>query len=287
MVIQNSTRMEDILQTIQKERVTEIFMVPTQIVDLLNFPNLHKYDLSSLTTISSGAAHVAPELVKGVRSKLGCRVMNVFGMAEGPVISTRPSDPVEVVSETVGRPCCPDDEFRIVDEDGKDLPVGTEGELIARGPHCFRGYYLAPEDNKKGFTPNGFFFTGDLAIKRPDGNYQVTGRKKDMILRGGENVSAVEIEELLLTHPKIVDAAVVGMPDPRLGEKACAYVKLKAGESLTLEEVVAYLGKEIAAFKLPERLEVISEFPLTNIGKISKKDLKEDITRKLKAEGVT
>lgn len=287
MVIQNSTRTEDILQTIQKEKVTEIFMVPTQIVDLLNFPDLHKYDLSSLTTISSGAAHVAPELVNGVRSKLGCIVMNVFGMAEGPVISTRPKDPVEVVSETVGRPCCPEDEFRILDDAGKDVPVGVEGELAARGPHCFRGYYLAPEENKKSFTPNGFFFSGDLAIKRPDGNYQVTGRKKEVILRGGENVSAVELEELLLTHPKIVDVAVVGMPDPRLGEKACAYVTLKKGESLTLEEVVDYLQKkEIAAFKLPERLEVISEFPLTNIGKISKKDLKEDIIRKLKAEGV-
>ncbi|MFQ5826687.1 MAG: (2,3-dihydroxybenzoyl)adenylate synthase, partial [Dehalococcoidia bacterium] len=277
---------EEMAELIQKEKVTQTHMVPTQLVDLLNYPQLHQYDTGSLRIVESGGAHVPSELVRNAVATFGCKFINTFGMAEGPIIFTRLNDPFETVCDTVGRPCCPDDELKIVDEAGRELPPGQEGELVSRGPHVIRGYYRNPEENKRAFDDDGFFHTGDLATIDQDGNLRITGRKKDMILRGGENVSAVELEELLVTHPKVADAAVIGMPDPRLGEKVCAYIKPKPEETITFDELIAFLRKkQIASFKLPERIEVIEQFPLTAIGKISKKDLREDIAGKLGAEG--
>ena len=195
-------------------------------------------------------------------------------------------DPDEVRYETVGRPCCPEDEIKVVDDAGNEVPRGVEGELTARGPHCFRGYYKAPEENAKSFDKDGFFYTGDLAVLREDGNIVITGRKKDQIIRGGENIGAVEIEELIMAHPDVVDVAIVAMPDPRMGEKVCAYIKPQPGTKPTLDDIAPFLEeKGIAAYKLPERVELVEEFPLTSVGKISKKDLREDIARKLKDEG--
>lgn len=286
VVLLDSTRIEDIAAAIQKEKVTEVFLVPTQIIDLLNFPDLKKYDLSSLKAIYTGGSRCPPEIVKGAMEKLGCQVVNAFGSGEGVHITTRLGDPVEVVANTVGKPCCDIDEIKIVNDYGKEVPRETEGELIARGPHIFRGYYKNSEENAKVFDKDGFFYTGDLGMLRKDGNIAITGRKKDMLLRGGENISAVEVEELLLSHPDILQAAVVGMPDPRMGERVCAYVIPREGKKLILEEVVTFLKtKGVALFKLPERLEPVKDFPLTNIGKVSKKDLRDDIARKLKAEG--
>ena len=284
LVLHTSTKAEDVLKAIEQEKIAITFLVPTQVVDLLNFPQLSTYNLSSLRVIGSGAANVAPELVRGIRDKIGCHIINAFGMTEGPCLLTRLDDPLEVLCETVGRPCCPEDEVKIVDEAGREVPPGVEGELIARGPHTFRGYYKAPEKNKQDFNEEGFFFTGDLATLDPNGNYRITGRKKDMIIRGGENISAVEIEQLLLTHAMIENVAVVAMPDPRLGEKVCAFIKTKGGVKVTFEEIITFLkGKEMAAFKLPERIEFVSEFPMTQVGKISKKDLREIIAQKLSA----
>jgi 2,3-dihydroxybenzoate-AMP ligase len=282
LVLHTSTKPEDALKTIQQEKIAITFLVPTQVVDLLNSPQLSHYDLSSLRVLGSGAANVAPELVRSIRDKIGCQVINAFGMTEGPCLLTRLNDPFEVICETVGQPCCPEDEIKIVDETGREVPPGVEGELIARGPHIFRGYYKAPEKNKQDFNEEGFFFTGDLATLDHSGNYLITGRKKDMIIRGGENISAVEIEQVLLTHPMIENVAVVGMPDHRLGEKVCVFIKTKGEVRITLEEIITFLkGKEMAVFKLPERIEFVSEFPLTQVGKISKKDLREVIAQKL------
>jgi 2,3-dihydroxybenzoate-AMP ligase len=282
LVLHTSTKAIDALKTIEEEKIAITFMVPTQVVDLLNCPQLSAYDLSSLRVLGSGAANVAPELVRGIKDKIGCQVINAFGMTEGPCLLTRLDDPFKVTCETVGRPCCPEDEFKIVDEAGREVPPGVEGELIARGPHIFRGYYKAPEKNKQDFNDEGFFFTGDLAILDNNGNYRITGRKKDMIIRGGENISAVEIEQLLLTHPLIENVAVVGMPDPRLGEKVCAFIKTKGGAKITFEEVINFLKEqEIAVFKLPERIEFVTEFPMTQVGKISKKILRETIAQRI------
>jgi non-ribosomal peptide synthetase component E (peptide arylation enzyme) len=285
LVLITGTGPEEILQTIERERISATFLVPTQAIAVINLPDLARFDLSSLKVVLCGAAHVPPELVRNIRSKLDCEVTNGYGMTEGLANATRVGDPLEVTCETVGRPICPGDEYRVVNEEGQVLPPGQEGELIARGPCIFRGYYKAAEYNRNAFNAEGFFFTGDLATFDHQGNLRITGRKKDMILRGGENISAEEIEELLITHPQVEEAAVVGMPDERLGERVCAYLRTRPGQTVTLEEAVSFLREQgIASFKFPERVELINEFPLTPVGKVSKKTLRERITREIDEE---
>jgi 2,3-dihydroxybenzoate-AMP ligase len=212
-------------------------------------------------------------------------VQENFGMAEGMLFYVRLDDPEDVRLETCGRPISPDDEVRLVDDDGNDVPPGEVGELICRGPYTLRGYFGVPEYNARQFTPDGFYRTGDLMRLHPSGNYVVEGRKKDLINRGGEKISAEEIENLILSHPAVQNVACVAMPDPVLGEKMCACVILRGGRALTLQELVEFLGaKEIARFKLPERLEVLGEFPVSTFGKVSKKALVEMVTRKLDQE---
>jgi 2,3-dihydroxybenzoate-AMP ligase len=157
---------------------------------------------------------------------------------------------------------------------------------LARGPYTIRGYWNAPEHNSRAFTTDGYYRTGDVVRLSPRGNLIVEGREKDLINRGGEKISAEEIENLILAHPSVFNAAVVAMPDAVLGERACAYVMLKAGASLDFKELIAFLQeRQIARFKLPERLELVGSFPLTSVGKVSKKDLREDIAAKMQAEG--
>ena len=195
-------------------------------------------------------------------------------MSEGLIMFVRLDDPPEVRLETCGRPICEDDEVRLVDEDDNDVPDGEVGELLARGPYTLRGYFRSPEHNARAFTTDGFYRSGDLLRKHPSGNYVVEGRKKDLINRGGEKISAEEVENLILGHPSVQNVACVAMPDPLLGERMCACVLLEPGRSLTFDELVTFLqGEEIARHKLPERLEFFDEFPLSPIGKVSKKDL--------------
>jgi len=188
--------------------------------------------------------------------------------------------------ETVGRPLSPDDEVRLVDDNDHEVAPGEVGEFLARGPYTLRGYFGAPEYNARTFTSDGFYRSGDLMRLHPSGNYMVEGRKKDLINRGGEKISAEEIENLILTHPAVQNVACVPMPDPILGERMCAYAILRRGKSLNLPDLVAFLmHEEIAKHKLPERLEIVDEFPLSPFGKVSKKDLTERITQQLKSEG--
>ena len=190
-------------------------------------------------------------------------------MAEGLLNYTRLDDPDEEVYTTQGRPCSADDEIRIVDEDGGDAPPGAPGELLARGPYTIRGYYNVPEHNLRAFTSNGYYRSGDVVRLSALGNLVVEGREKDLINRGGEKISAEEIENLILAHPSVFNAAAVAMPDATLGERTCAYVILRPGANLTLPELVVFLdAQQIAKFKLPERLEVIDAFPLTSVGKV-------------------
>ena len=206
-------------------------------------------------------------------------------MSEGMLFFVRLDDPEDVRLETCGRPISPDDEVRLVDDEGREVPAGEVGELTCRGPYTLRGYYGAPEYNARQFTPDGFYRSGDLMRRHPSGNYIVEGRKKDLINRGGEKISAEEIENLILSHPAVQNVACVAMPDPALGEKTCACVILRDGRSLSLKALVEFLGtKEIARFKLPERLEVLDELPVSTFGKVSKKALVEMVTKKLAQE---
>jgi 2,3-dihydroxybenzoate-AMP ligase len=206
-------------------------------------------------------------------------------MAEGLLMYSRLEDSREARIETVGRPVCPDDEVRLTDDDGNEVPTGEIGELWTRGPYTLRGYYRAPEHNARTFTPDGFYKSGDLLRKRPDGNYVVEGRKKDVINRGGEKISAEEVENLLLMHPAIHNVACVPMPDRVLGEKMCAFAILRPGQSVELPELTAFLTEHgLARYKHPERLEIIPELPISGFGKVQKNVLSARIAEKLKAE---
>jgi len=207
-------------------------------------------------------------------------VQENFGMSEGMLFFVRLDDPQEVKLETCGRPICADDEVRLVDEDGREVKPGEVGELTCRGPYTLRGYYGVPEYNAKQFTRDGFYCSGDLMRRHSSGNYVVEGRKKDLINRGGEKISAEEIENLILSHPAVQNVACVPVPDPNLGEKMCACVILKPGRNIALPELVEFLKtKEIAKFKLPERLLVVDDFPVSTFGKVSKKTLSEMAAR--------
>jgi len=282
----SSTRPKEILEAIEKERVTTMILAVAQVQQIIDFRELDRYDKSSLKVIATGGSHISPELIRKVYDKLNCKFYNVYGSSEGPCTQTRYEDPEEVVFHTVGWPVCPYDEFKVIDSNGCELPQGEEGELVARGPCIFLGYYKSDAENREAFTPDGFYRTGDIAKFDREGRLIITGRSKDIIIRGGENVSAKEVEELISGHSKVEQVAAVGMPDPVLGERVCAFIKPKKNEMISFEEIISYLkGKKTSVLYLPERIEMIDEIPLTRVGKVDKKWLREEIKEKLKKEG--
>jgi non-ribosomal peptide synthetase component E (peptide arylation enzyme) len=285
IVMLDSTYPRDFCQMVQDEKITCTGMVPTLISRIVNFENLANYDLSSLRRIYVGAANSPPDLVQMVEKKIGARYINAFGMVEGPCAQTRPDDSLEIRSQTIGRPVCPYDEIKTIDANAKPTEPGSEGEMVAKGPGIFTGYFRNPQANQSAFTPDGYFRTGDLAVIDENGTIRISGRVKDIIIRGGENIGAREVEELISSHAMVEYVAVVGMPDPDLGEQICAYIKPVSGAILTHEDIVRHLKKGGAAKKfIPARTEIVSEIPLTAAGKADKKALKKDIEKKLKAE---
>jgi 2,3-dihydroxybenzoate-AMP ligase len=285
VVLAPSPDPETVLPLVEAEKVTYMNGVPTMIINWLNTLEKAHYDLSSLQVIAGGGFRVNAELGRRAKDKLGFNIQQNFGMGEGFHTCTRLDDPEQVILETQGRPLTPADEFKVMDDDGVEVPIGEMGELWGRGPTVVRGYYNAEEHNREAYDPEGFYKTGDMVIQDDRGNLIVEGRKKDMINRGGEKISAEEVESLIMGHPSVLTTAVVAMPDPVFGEKSCAYVILHPGKTLEFEELTEFLmNKKIAKFKLPERLEVVEEFPLTSVGKISKVELRKDITEKLESE---
>jgi non-ribosomal peptide synthetase component E (peptide arylation enzyme) len=252
---------------------------------VLEFASIGDYDLRSLKKISAGGEPTTPDLVERVRQRLHAAYITEFGMSEGPLCRTRLNDDLKTVCGSVGKPICPDDEFRILDDAGRALPPETDGELAARGPGIFTGYLKNPEENQRAFTAGGFFRTGDLARFDRSGNVTITGRIKDMINRGGEKISPAQVEKLLLAHPDIADAAVIGMPDRALGEKVCAYLRLAVGRKPTPAEIIAFMTANGASkLLIPERFEFVDVLPLTEAGKHDKKALREDIKRKMEQQ---
>jgi len=285
VVMLDSMRPEDFCEIVQAERVTSVGLVPTLISRILSYDSLDAYDLSSLYKTYVGAANSPRELVQKEEEKLGCRYINAFGMVEGPLSQTRPEDPLGIRCDTIGRPCCPYDEIVILDPMGKLAPVGVEGELAARGPGIFTGYYQNPQANETAFTADGYFLSGDLAVKDAVGNIRITGRIKDIIIRGGENIAAQEVEELISMLPNVEYVSVVGMPDSDLGEKVCAYIKPVMNQNLTHQEVVEHMEKMgVRKILIPERVELLENLPQTAAGKVDKKVLRSDIIAKLKKE---
>lgn len=288
VAISASTEAETIFEAVEQQKPTFLGVTPALLIALLNSPHGQKYRLDSLRHVYAGGQKMLPELVERTRKAWPfARSGHAFGMAEGLTNLSRPDDPWTEILETQGRPVSAADEIRIVGDHDEDLPPGAVGELITRGPYTIRGYYKSADYNRQAFTAEGFYRTGDMVRLHPSGNLVVEGRKKDLINRGGEKISAEEIENLILSHEKIHMAAVVAMPDAVMGERSCAFVTLRSGSSLTLGELTAFLqDKQIAKFKLPERLEVVDALPLSGMGKVSKKDLRDAISAKLKSEAV-
>ena len=263
---------------IERERVTWIPAVPATVIGWLNHPARTKHDLSSIRTLAVGGSRLNPEPARATLRAFGPVLMQVFGMAEGLLCATRSNDPEAVVVETQGRPASAEDEVRVVDDDGVDVAPGQVGELLCRGPYTIRGYYRADDHNRVAFTSDGFYRTGDMVRRHPSGNLVVEGRTKDLINRGGEKINAEEVENLILAHPAVVNVAVVAIPDPVMGERACAFVVPRPGTTLTLPELAQFLveNRRVAKFKVPERLELRDRLPMTAVGKISKKHLREE-----------
>ncbi len=258
---------------IEQEGVTFTSVVPSVLQLWLEGREWMESDLSSLRFLQVGSAKLYPETAARVEPAFGCRLQQVFGMAEGLLTFTRRDDPAATVLTTQGSPVSPADEIRIVDERDREVPAGTVGELLARGPYTLRGYYQAPEHNARAFTDDGFYRSGDLARLTPEGDLVIEGRIKDVIIRGGDKVSAAEVEGHLLTLDSVARAAVVPYPDEFLGERTCAFV-VPAGEAPTLPGIKAALEEHgLAAYKLPDRLELLTELPLTGLGKTDKKVL--------------
>jgi 2,3-dihydroxybenzoate-AMP ligase len=282
LVLADSTRASDICSLIQAEKVTYMPTVPSLVRRIIELPDLGNYDLGSLKKISAGGEPSTPDLIREVYKKLGCTYINEFGMSEGLLCRTGLRDDVETICNTVGKPCCPYEDVRILDRKGDPLPPDRDGELAAKGPGIFAGYLKNPEENKKSFTRDGFFRTGDQARIDEHGYLKITGRIKDIIIRGGENISPGQVEDLLCAHPGITDAAVIGMPDEEVGERVCAYVRLAAGANLRPEEIKSFMeAKGASKLMIPERFEFVVTLPMTVAGKHDKKALRKDIKQKL------
>ncbi|OXJ09206.1 (2,3-dihydroxybenzoyl)adenylate synthase [Burkholderia sp. HI2500] len=268
---------------IARERVTHTALVPPLALLWLDEQPQRRADLSSLRVLQVGGARLMDHAAARVTHVLGCQLQQVFGMAEGLICCTRLDDSPERIAHTQGRPVSDGDEVRIVDDAGEPVAPGEIGELQVRGPYTIRGYYRLAEHNATAFTADGFYRSGDRVRRTADGDLVVEGRDKDQINRGGEKVSAEEVENLLLAHPLVHDAAVVAMPDPLLGERTCAFVvaRAPAPSRLVLKRYLRDCG--LAAFKIPDRIEFMPRFPETGIGKTSKKSLRDLLRRQLQA----
>jgi non-ribosomal peptide synthetase component E (peptide arylation enzyme) len=277
---------EEFFKLVQEERVTVAAVVPAILEMILRDPDLDKYDLSSLRALNCSGAPMAPKLAEEIEEKTGAVVFQRFGIQDiGSLTSTTVDDPKEARHRTLGRPHR-GSEIRIVDEDGNNVPTGETGEIILRGALAVSGYFKDPERTWQTWDKNGWARTGDLGRFDEQGNLMIVGRIKDIIIRGGQNIDAAEVEAVLRTHPKVSEVAVVAMPDPVLGEKACAYIITKPGQQdLAFDEMLSFMRDKVAAFKMPERLEIIKQMPLVAETKINKRALRQDIAEKLKAEG--
>jgi fatty-acyl-CoA synthase len=260
------------MEAISAERVTAIYGVPTMFIAQLQHAEFSRFDFSSLRTGVMAGAPCPIEIMKRVISDMHCEQMTImYGQTESsPVITLAAvDDSLERRTSTVGCACA-ETEVKIVDAGGATVPVGEQGELCTRGYLVMKGYDKEPEATARAVDKDGWLHTGDLATMRPDGYFRITGRLKDMIIRGGENIYPREVEEFLYTHPKIADVQVVGLPDEKLGESVAAWIRLKAGETATEEDIREFCRGRIAHFKIPQYIRFVESFPMTVTGKIQK-----------------
>jgi fatty-acyl-CoA synthase len=276
------------LELFEREKGTFTFAVPTMLIAMLNHPRFAEFDLSTLRNIYTGATPVPSPLMGRIKEEIGADCTIVFGMTEttGAVTQSFSSDSFELKAMTVGLPQ-PHTSIKIIaPETGKTVKLGQSGELCSKAFSNMKGYYNMPEKTAETIDEEGWLHSGDLAVMRPDGYINIVGRVKDMIIRGGENIYPAEIEAFLMSHPKIAEAQVVGLPDEFMGEEACALIRAKRGEELTEDEVREYCKAGISRHKVPKFIRFVESFPLTASGKVKKFELREQLINELGLENV-
>ncbi|MFZ2417573.1 MAG: AMP-binding protein [Smithellaceae bacterium] len=283
MVLLENFDAQKALEMVEREKCTAVNGVPTMFVTILHHPDFERYDLTSLRTGIMAGAPCPIETMNQVNTKMHCpEVVIAFGQTESsPVMTmTRRDDPVELRVATVGR-LLPDIEGKIVDpETGLDLPPNTQGEIVTRSACIMKGYYKMPEATESAIDSDGWLHTGDLGEIDENGYFKVTGRIKDMIIRGGENIYPRELEEFLFTHPKVQNVQVVGIADKKYGEQVLAAIHLKNGNQATAEEFIEFCKGKIARHKIPKYWEFVEDYPMTASGKIQKFKIKEAFEKK-------
>ena len=279
LILADRLSADEAFSAIKEFKITHAALVPPLALNWLNYHRLNQLTdkpLASLTSLLVGGAKLNPTSAKALINELGAPLQQVFGMAEGLVNYTRLGDSVDKRCFTQGKPMSQYDEVLVVDEDDQPVAIGETGHLLTKSPYTIRGYLNAPEHNKKSFTETGFYRTGDIVSLDADGYITVEGRDKDQINRGGEKVSAAEIEDYLLKHPNILDAAVIAINDDYLGERTGAYLVTKNNQPLTLADCRRFLRQfDIADYKYPDKVICAEQLPKTNFGKVSKKALRE------------
>lgn len=266
---------------IEREKVTITGLVPPLALLWMQAAAKKTHDISSLEVLLVGGAKFLPEAARRVKSELDCTLQQVFGMAEGLVNYTRLDDPEHLIVETQGRPISPDDEILILDDAGNPVPEGETGNLLTRGPYTIRGYHNEPSANARSFTDDGYYRTGDVVRRTPECYLVVMGRATDHINRSGEKISAEEVEDHLLAHPAVFDAAVVSVPDEYLGERICAFI-MPNGTPPRSVELKAWMRKrDIADFKVPDQIVFVDDFAVTAVGKISRRELRAALRQRM------
>lgn len=265
---------------IERERVTCVGLVPPLALLWADAATHTQHDISSLEVMQVGGAKLVPEAARRLVNGLDCKLQQVFGMAEGLVNYTRLDDANDIILNTQGRPISPDDDIRIVDDNGQPVPDGAAGHLQISGPYTIRGYHNDEAANARSFTADGYYCTGDIVKRTQDGYLIVQGRANDHINRAGEKISAEEIEDLLLGHSAVFDAAVVSIPDPYLGERSCAFI-IARGEKPRAVAIKKWVREQgLAAFKVPDQIVFAEAFDTTAVGKVSRRELRAQLRQR-------
>ena len=280
VLIPNPRELESVLKAIDLHKPTLFPGVPTMYTAINNHPDLHKYDVKSIKACLSGAAGLPVEVQKRFQNLTGARLVEGYGLSEAtPVTHANPVFGENRIG-TIGLPW-PDTESKIMDIDTgkKEMPVGEPGELVIRGPQVMKGYWNRPDETAKTLR-GGWLYTGDIAKMDADGYFQIVDRKKDMIIVGGFNVYPRDVEEVLYQHPKVLEAVVAGIPDPKSGERVKAYIVLKPGQTATVDEIMAYCKENLTGYKRPHDIEFRDSLPKTMIGKILRRQLVDEEKKK-------